>query len=894
MKKTKKYPTKITTIVLTLILTISAMLITIPTINAQDQDTWNTFAYIAVTPDPVGVGQSVYLIMWVSPNPPTAIGVAGDRWRDMTVTVNTPNGDVETLGPWDSDPTGSTWGIYTPTQIGTYTFTLDYPGQVLSLTGPTGITADISDVERRGSAHLVGDTFLGSSDSVSITVQQDPIQKIPDYPLPSEYWTRPIEGQNTAWAGIASHWLNGAQIGSWNDLWQEDGTAPNSAHVMWSMPIEFGGVVGGTSSYAIPAVGFYSGGAYEGRFSAAMIMCGRLYFQLPLNHAGGSRASGAGYICVDLRTGEEIWLNEELGVPYTGLFSGSARPTIKGQLFNYESLNQHGVVGGTIWQVAGTTWIGYDAWTGNWIYNLTNVPSGFEVYTDYGAIVRYVLDYDDDSKSGSIALWNNTQHNVGLEATAGYGAGTTSEDYQWRPMGKSVDMSEAYSWTVSITADLTGRASPSILNVIPGDMILGTSTNFREFGRLIGTPDPYTVWAISDRDDGTRGQLLWKKDYSAPAGGIGRFFPSGNPIDEENRVFLMQDTETMQWLAYSLDTGDLVWGPVGSNFRAFQYYGSGSGGGQRGFVAYGNLYVQSYGGEIHCYDCSDGRLLWKYDNTNSGVEAIWGNYPIFITAIADGKVYAFNNEHSPNYPLYKGERMRCIDAYTGDEVWTIMSWAGQIGGGGNPTGILAEGYLTYYNYYDNQVYCVGKGPSETTVTIQDNSVAKGEGVMITGMVIDTASGTQQDEQAARFPKGVPAVSDESMGVWMEYVYMQKPCPANVKGVEVTLDAIDPNGNFVHIGRVTSDGYGQFMKMWTPEIEGEYTVIATFEGSNSYWPSYSETAVGVGPAVAPTTPIEPEEPVTEAPLISTEVAIILAVVAACIVVVVAFWLVRRRK
>ena len=155
----------------------------------------------------------------------------------------------------------------------------------------------------------------------------------------------------------------------------------------------------------------------------------------------------------------------------------------------------------------------------------------------------------------------------------------------------------------------------------------------------------------------------------------------------------MQDTETFQWLGYSLDTGNLVWGPVGSGFNAFQYYGSGSGGGQRGFSAYGNLYVQGYGGEIHCYSAKDGTLLWKYNNTNSGLETAWGNYPIFIAAIADGKVYAFNNEHSPNYPLYKGERVRCIDAYTGEELWTLLSWAGQTGGGGNPTPNSSGGRL---------------------------------------------------------------------------------------------------------------------------------------------------------------------------------------------------------
>ena len=81
---------------------------------------------------------------------------------------------------------------------------------------------------------------------------------------------------------------------------------------------------------------------------------------------------------------------------------------------------------------------------------------------------------------------------------------------------------------------------------------------------------------------------------------------------------------------------------------------------------------------------------------------------------------------------------------------------------------------------------------------------------------------------------------------MEYLYQQQPIPTNAKGVEVTLDAIDSNGNWIPIDRVTSDMSGFYSCMWTPEHEGKYTVIATFEGSKSYWASYAETAIGVGP------------------------------------------------
>jgi hypothetical protein len=92
---------------------------------------------------------------------------------------------------------------------------------------------------------------------------------------------------------------------------------------------------------------------------------------------------------------------------------------------------------------------------------------------------------------------------------------------------------------------------------------------------------------------------------------------------------------------------------------------------------------------------------------------------------------------------------------------------------------------------------------------------------------------------------------------MEYVYMQKPKPADVTGVPVAIDVIDSNGNPRNIGTAVSDMSGLFSFQWTPDIPGKYTVIATFAGSESYWPSYSETSFAVDqahPTAAPATAV----------------------------------------
>jgi hypothetical protein len=372
----------------------------------------------------------------------------------------------------------------------------------------------------------------------------------------------------------------------------------------------------------------------------------------------------------------------------------------------------------------------------------------------------------------------------------------------------------------------------------------------------------------------------------------------------------MFDVETMQFIGYSLDSGNLMWGPTNIPVRAYQYYGSGEGGGQRGAFAYGNLYVQGFGGELLAIDTKNGNLAWKFNNTYSGLDTPWGMRPIFLAAIADGKVYAFNNEHSPNDPLYRGNSIYALDAYTGKEIYKMLSWSGQTGGTGTSTAVLADGVLVYYNYYDNSLYAIGKGPSATTVEAPLTAITKGQSVIIRGTVTDQSAGAKAKVANGEF-SSVPAISDASQAAWMEYTYMQKPLPTNATGVPVLLFATDSSGVTNQIGTVTSINSGMFYFKWTPPQEGSYVISAVFEGSKSYWSSSATTAVVVDPApsaspsasptTAPTTalpsstatssPSQAPSP-TEAPNAAVYVGIA-AIVLVAIIVAVAVFLKRRK-
>ena len=193
------------------------------------------------------------------------------------------------------------------------------------------------------------------------------------------------------------------------------------------------------------------------------------------------------------------------------------------------------------------------------------------------------------------------------------------------------------------------------------------------------------------------------------------------------------------------------------------------------------------------------------------------------------------------------------------------------------TSAIASGYLAFLNTYDMQIYCYGQGPSKLTVTAPQASIELGRSLVISGTITDVSAGTKQQAQAADFPNGVPCMSDKSQSNWMEYVYMQKPKPADATGVPVTISVIDANGNYRQIGTATSYSSGTYGFTYTPDIPGQYTVIATFAGSQSYYGSSAQTYFAVDPA-APTASPYPVVtlPPTEMYIVAAAIAIIIAI------------------
>jgi hypothetical protein len=278
--------------------------------------------------------------------------------------------------------------------------------------------------------------------------------------------------------------------------------------------------------------------------------------------------------------------------------------------------------------------------------------------------------------------------------------------------------------------------------------------------------------------------------------------------------------------------------------------------------------------------------MWTYGNgpigsdnsTNSGTIAPYGNYPTFIGAVVGDTVELFNSEHSPIEPPEQGEMIRCLNVTTGQQLWALSAWPVSTSFY-TDFGAVADGYLTFFNEYDGQMYSVGRGPSATTVSAPDVAASFGTPIVIKGTVTDVSAGTQQATVKADFPNGVPVASDASMSDWMSHVYQQAPFPTNFNGVPVTISVIDSNGNNRIIGTTNTTSAGTYSFTWTPDIPGNYMVIASFAGTNGYWGSSSENAFVVS-ATAPTaTP-------TPASNLATMSALTIGIAASVIAIIIA--------
>ena len=818
---------------ITLIMTIGLPISLIPVVNAHTPPwTISTYAFIIVSPNPVGVGQTAYVNFFLDKVPPTSIGNWGMMWHNMKLNVTDPDGITTDLGTFSSDSAGGAWTEYVPNKVGTYTFGFSFPGQVAKYENPYPYQLPLANLV---TFDYVNDTYTGSSAITTLIVQEEQIETtVPYTPLPSEYWTRPISSMNRNWYAISGNWY-GLGVGTFgscgiynanNGNFNPYTEAPSSAHVLWTKPLAFGGQIGG--EFGSDETGLYATGtAYENKFGAVIINGMLFYTSYP-----GAMTNLGPLTGVDLRTGQTIWT------------ANASNPLKCGMVYNFKTGNQYGghaylftgyTMTGFVTNSNPNKWSMWDAMTGQWILDIANVTAGTLTTGPNGELLSYRVF------NNQLQLWNITR----CIAAAGDKFWAPLTNYSpwevWRPTGgQTIDWTLGNQWTVPVATNISG---------VPfAPYSLGLTK--------VSKDDDVVLLTIMDTSVPGRSQLGWRVDagYSAVDGRllwgpVNRTLTPWTAISmgpASEGVYTEYTNQPMTWAGYDIKTGQKLWGPSQAYNSSWGYYDIPSG---KGVIGYGNLYTWSMNGEVHAYNLRTGAVNWSWSTGNAGVDTPYGTWPLgtwpMQHILADGKLYVCaGHDYTP--PVFRGAKLYCINATNGEEIWDTLNF------NINTSPAIADGTMLWFNGYDDQVYAYGKGPTKLTVTAPSVGVTTATPITITGTITDISAGANQNLVANNFPNGLPCVSDASMSKFMEAVYQQQSMPLDVNGVPVTLNVVDANGNYRTIGTAMSNIYGTYSCTWTPDISGDYTVIASFGGTNSYYPSEAATAFYASePAATPT-------------------------------------------
>ncbi len=864
----------------------------------------------------VGVGQSMLITAWTKDLVPdvgetdhllsSPDGRAG--WSGVQVNITKPDNTTLLLNFPHSDPVGNNYIYYTPDQVGTYKIYAIFPATWKNDTLVNGLTTE----HENGYPNIVNTLYSASTSPVeTFTVTQNPAPMFAESPLPNNFWTRPISGASREWyvltgnklGGAAQNWPPGAAGGTTGSYYY--GTAPASGHILWSEPYSIGGIM---DSRFTPGDTTFQTTHYQGTsFTAAMIVDGKIFWSPRYNNE-----ANAGLQVIDLYTGQILYTNYSAMMPtmasiydyfspnqdggYAYLWDTGGGATILGvptgnavqlpQVIDVANATEDANCNMHLWGpdytvntsvtnvVKGTVWEMLDPWTLEPITYIANVSSsGTQVYGTDGSILYYNLVNKGTAANPNYycTVWNTSAGTMvaSLDGT-GY--------WQWRPAGGQFGASDNYFSTASALPNIvhdgntmysqnfsipTGVYGPrnSVLNetgtiqCVRQDqyMIIGTQGWNNEQGIAPGWMEAIGLNSTN------RGQQLWQITYTPPfaslllnvsrpatfTGGLGL-----TGVYPEYGVLTWADPQSCQRWVYSLTTGNLLWTSPPEN--QYEYYGISQ------LVWNGILYgYGNYGGQIIAYNITTGQQLWNYTAVNVGFESPYGNYPMTIGAVADGMIYTVTSEHHNIQPMYRGDNLRCLNATTGQEIWTQLCFGSGIS--------IADGILVKGNNLDNMIYAYGIGPSATTVSAPSDSATLGSKILITGTVTDqTKSGRMNTNGLLDFSlKGTPAISDASMSNWMEYLFQQGAYPTNATGVPVSIDAIDPNGNYIHMGDVTSDVHGNYALPYTPQVPGTYQITATFAGTNSYGPSSDSTTLQVNSPLATPVTVTPTPPAQSA-------------------------------
>ena len=814
--------------------------------------------FLSVSPNPIGVNQMALVNMWI-----TFPSGEGKFMNGYSVVINAPDGTTETVNKQSYVADGTSWFNYIPTQLGVYQFQFFFAGEYY----PAGYYSNGAySTTRTGD---FANAIYNPSDYVApakspityLTVQQQQVMSWSS-PLPTDYWSHPIEPNNREWAAIAGNYPWGeSDVGQSALSVKEEYYGPfipavHTPHIVWQRVSNVAGIIGGeTGNYALSGAGG----------TPSVIYMGRAYQTVTKSIAGGLFQSYAE--CYDIQTGQIYYdVSTALGglTPTNIAYWSGVDTSVPGA---------EAAAGITtdLFTVSGTKLYKVNANTGVASANIT-IPSGLStMYIRDGYILSFQQIYANTSTPAP-----------GITVTDS----TTGYLVNWTVQGGA--STSATATAAQITAAFNTRVVDNITVTIPSSYRTAYQTGgYGAFGAYdpesgISVIQSRFLWggfygssyvAVSM----VTGKQLWNvttpKDSMEsayrPTNGWCR---QGLYIAEMERGYVEARYLNNGQVAWKVDINDYPWGE-------FWMYDE---------AAYQDLIFGTGYVGIIAINQTSGKLQWQYADPAIPFETPYtsntlGNATTYsvqnirvLGSGTDAICYVQNSEHTPSQPNTRGWGLIAVNATNGQFLWKIT-------GTNLAAGPASSGYLFTSSNYDGTMSVMGKGLSSTSISAPQTAIISGTPVIISGTVMD---------QSPAQPN-TPAVSEASMAQWMDYIHFQMPIDglyhnSTVTGVPVSLDALDPNNNVVHIGTATSDQSGTYSFTWTPTTTGTYKISASFAGSDSYGSSSAETAAVVVAehAVSPTpTSTTPSDLVKTSDLMTyIVVAIIVMIIALAIATV----------
>ncbi len=630
-------------------------------------------AYLSARPNPIGVGQSILVNVWITPGVHVANFFTGFR-----VTITLPDGTTETvtLNSYNGDATS--WFEYVPTQIGVYKFKFDFPGgyfpKGVYYTNPGAFAGSGTYTNMTSSRYYQPATTPFTTE---ITVQSEMVASWPPSPLPTDYWTRPVHFENREWYTMLANWPwsgDGTGYPDWpagtnhfqgNTKYNAFVQASTTSHVVWKRLDSIAGMIGPeagtdalTSSGSAPGL-IYAGRCYQTR-------------TVPINGVPTSCA-----VCYDLRTGEMYY-----AIPTA---DGGTTPTSINYIWGGGLGGETGEVPGGTGQVTtsvelmvvGTRLLKINPVTGAITTNVTGLTG-----TKIG---EFVISIQTNNTAIGTRWINWT--------TRGTSTNFTSRVVENRTYG-STSLGTNIDWDAGVWGSLQ---TLSYQGAPYGVRVLGYSTK--------------------------TGQLICNfTDSHCP------YTTSQTVVDHGKVACLMLDGYVV---AYDLLQGKVAW--VSEQTYKTGGYPWGIWGAYSSASYGGNAILCEYDG-VYAFNWDNGKISWVYKDPSVPFETPYttdngtGVNPFNTgVSIADGMVYTYNTEHTQTKPITRGWKFHCINATDGTGIWNITTPMSP--------GAMADGYTTA-GAQDGYMYVFGKGKSATTVTAPDVVMPQGNGIVIKGTVLD--------------------------------------------------------------------------------------------------------------------------------------------------------------